>query len=142
MEIQLILSILCVWHLKIGLKSKKMVTKYNKGLLKKWCKLKLSPYDLRPLAHYPTVPKKSPKRAKSNYSFHWKLKGDRALILTYSDSQTETLCTSPVFLKIRVFQNASNSICTTRRTTGVRLLAQSDVVYWRFCPKTHQNGHN
>ena len=46
-----------------------------------------------------------------------------------TDSQTETLCTSPVFLKIRVFQNASNSICTTMRTTGVRLLAQSDVVY-------------
>ena len=24
----------------------------------------------------------------------------------------------------------------------VRISAQSDVVYWRYCPKTHQNGHN
>ena len=32
------------------------------------------------------VPKISPNRAKSYYSFHWKLKGDRALILTYLDN--------------------------------------------------------
>ena len=38
-------------------------------------------------AHYPIVPEKSPNKAKSNYSFHRKLKGDRALILNYLDSQ-------------------------------------------------------
>ena len=24
----------------------------------------------------------------------------------------------------------------------VRISAQSDVVYWSYCPNTHQNGHN
>ena len=64
----------------------------------------------------PNVPEISPNRAKSNYSSHWKLNGDRASILTYFESQlaifdfghlqgvnwgqswpkTGTLCTSPV----------------------------------------------
>ena len=34
----------------------------------------------------PFVPKNSPNRAKSYYSFHWKLKEDRALILIYLDN--------------------------------------------------------
>ena len=36
------------------------------------------------LGHF--VPQKSPNRAKSSNSFHWKLKGDRVLILTDLDS--------------------------------------------------------
>ena len=35
----------------------------------------------------PNSTQKCPNRAKSNYSFHWKLKENRTLILTYLDSQ-------------------------------------------------------
>ena len=90
---------------------------------------------------HPIVPEKSPNRAKSNYNFHWKLKGDRFLILTYLDrelaiwfwfcpssggklgskfDQKFKLCVHPLSIvsgKIRVFQNALNSICTTMRTS-------------------------
>ena len=45
----------------------------------------LSIYGPVPISQ--SYPKTSPNRAKSNYSFHWKLKGDRALILNYLDSQ-------------------------------------------------------
>ena len=58
-----------------------MVTKYNKWLLKKWCEPQLRPLDLWPWIHYPFLPVKSPNGAKKT------IKGDRALILTYLDSQ-------------------------------------------------------
>ena len=35
----------------------------------------------------PFVPEENPNNAKFNYSFHWKLKGDTALILTDLDNQ-------------------------------------------------------
>ena len=40
-----------------------------------------------PLTVGPFVPRKKPNRAKGNYSFHWKLKRDRALVLTDLDRQ-------------------------------------------------------
>ena len=89
MEIQLILSILCVWHIKIGLKSKNWSESMIRGFWKSGVNLSCDPLtlDFWPLAHYPIVLQKIPNRAKGNCSFHWKLKKDRALISTYLDSQ-------------------------------------------------------
>ena len=83
--------------------------------------------------YYPFVPEKSPNRAKRNYCFHWKLKGDTALIfiwiakwlfLNYLQGvnwdQSWTKNWNFVYIPclfIRVFQNALNSICKTMRTT-------------------------
>ena len=105
LEIQLIISIFWVWHLKIGSESKKLSESIknntkarktqvengvrpkfiyqhlalNKELLKKWS-------SWWPLHLGPFVPKKKQKRAKSYYSFHWKLKEDKTLILIYLDN--------------------------------------------------------
>ena len=80
----------------------------------------------------PFVPKKSPNSAKVNYSFHWKLKGDWALIFTDLDSLMAIFDfghfqganwgqswnkNSNITVKILVLQNALNVICTTVRTT-------------------------
>ena len=102
------------------------------------------PLDLWPWAHCPFVPKKSPDRAKSNYSFHWKLKGNRALILTYLDSSMDIFNFShlqrvyrgkswvhSVFVKIQVLPNALNGICKTMRTT----CGQNFSSIWRWLLK-------
>ena len=94
----------------------------------------------------PSVPEKSSNRVKSSYSFHWKLKEDRALILIDLDSlmtkyfplktftffwfwpssggklrsklgQKFKLWVCLVSVKIQVFQNTLNGICTIMRTT-------------------------
>ena len=84
----------------------------------------------------PFVPGKGPNSTKVNYSFHWKLKEDRTLILTdlapddyfwfrpssggklgsKLDPKLKLLV-SPVTVKIWALQNALNGICTTMRTT-------------------------
>ena len=84
----------------------------------------------------PFVPEKKPNSAKVNYSFHWKLKEDGAVILNDLEldgyfwfrpssgsklgsklDQKLKLWVSPVTVKIWVLQNALNSICATMRTT-------------------------
>ena len=82
LEIQLILSILWLWHLKISAKSKKIIKKSVKN---DTCGAKLSCQHLI-FDHEPVSTQKSPYSAKVNYSFHWKLKADRALILTDLDN--------------------------------------------------------
>ena len=84
------------------------------------------------LAHL--YPKKSPNRAKSFYSFQWKLKENRASILIHLDNDfghfqevnwgsswtkntQDFRYFEKFFVKIRVFQNPLNGICTTMRTT-------------------------
>ena len=84
------------------------------------------------------------------------------MILTYLDSQlaifdfshlqgvnlvkigpkTETLRTSSISAKIRVFQNALKSICTTMSATCGQNFSSTNIVYRSYCPKTHQNRHN
>ena len=75
LEIQLILSILWLWDLKISAKSKKL----SKSVKNDTC-ANLSCYHLI-FDHEPISTQKSPNSAKVNYTFYWKLKGDMAWIL-------------------------------------------------------------
>ena len=77
LEIELNLSILWVWQLKIGPQSKKWSETVITSFWTSCAKLSCDHLIFDP----------GPKYSKCNYSFHWKLKGDRALILTYLDSQ-------------------------------------------------------
>ena len=107
LEIELIFSTLWVRHLNIGPKSKKNVRKHKIDTKagKTWVWNELRPKLIHQhlalffekvvlssavtswsLIQGPFVPKNSPNRAKSYYSFHWKLKEDRALILIYLDN--------------------------------------------------------
>ena len=107
LEIELIFSTLWVRHLNIGLKSKKNVRKHKIDTKdgKTWVWNELRPKLIHQhlalffekvvlssavtswsLIQGPFVPKNSPNRAKRYYSFHWKLKEDRALILIYLDN--------------------------------------------------------
>ena len=94
--------------------------------------------------------KKKPNSAEGNYSFHGRLKGDSASILTNLDSpmpifyfgylegvnwvkldQKVKFWVRPVSVKIPVFQNDSNSICTTIRST----CGQTFSSIWHFLQK-------
>ena len=103
LEIQLILSILWLWRLKISVKSKKWSKSVKNDTKDEimWVWSELRP-KLQQLALNKVVltsaattwsltmsrfaPNKSPNSANVNYSFHWKLKGCRALILTDLDN--------------------------------------------------------
>ena len=126
----LILSILWVWHLKIGPKSKKwsenILRDFWKGGINLSCDLLI--FDPGPITHL--YPKKNPNRAENNYNFYWKSEGDRALILSYFGQsngyiwfqpssgcklgstldQKPKVWVRPVSVKIWVFQNAINRI--------------------------------
>ena len=156
--IQLIFSILWLWHLKISGKSvKKMVKKCKNNTKNRitWVWNKLGP-KLQQLAlnkggfekvalteavitwsltMRPFIPEKKANSAKVNYSFHWKLKEDRAVILNDLEpdgyfwfrpssgsklgskmDQKLELWVRHVTVKVWVLQNASRDICTTMRT--------------------------
>ena len=108
----------------------------------------------------PIVLQKSPNRAKSNYIFHWKLKGNRALIFTYLNSQLaffdfghllgvnwgQSWTKNWNFVYIPCLcKNSSFSKCF--KIVFVQLYLWSEfqlnlILFISYCSKTHQNGHN
>ena len=112
--------------------------------------------------YYPFVPEKNPNRENVIIVFieSWKEIGPwfwfiwiaRGLFLIWVNfrgqirvkvgPKTETLCTSLVSVKIQVFQNALNSICTNLRTTSDQNFSLIWCCLVELLPQTHQNGHN
>ena len=75
-----------VWHLKTGPKSKKWSESIRRIFSKRGTNVNCALLIFVPRSTAHLQPKKIPNRTKSNYSFHWKLNGNRTLILAYLDS--------------------------------------------------------
>ena len=91
----MILSILWVRHLKIDPKSNKwsesIIPIFHPLCVALKTRSKVKQMVWKNNTYYQFVPKKSPNRAKRDYCFHWKLKGNGALFLIYLDSQMAIL---------------------------------------------------